>query len=249
MTAQLRSELLKLRTTRTTALVLAWMVALVVLVVLLHVLSFPVADLAQRDDQLRIAGLGTTVGALFASLLGALAITGEYRTGTIRPTLLATPRRARVLAAKAAVTALAGLGVGLLAAVLTAAVEVGGLHARGLDVRLTGGDIGQAVGGGALAAALFATIGVGAGAGVRSQVPALVGVCVWLLLIEPIVLGDIPEAGRFLPGAGAGAIAGATQSALAANLLAPAPGALLLIAYAGAATTLGALAITRRDVN
>ena len=100
MTAQLRSELLKQHTTRTNVLLLLWMVGLIVLVVLLHVLSFSIDDLSRRDNQLKIAGLGTSVGALFASLLGAMSITGEFRHGTIRPTLLATPRRDRVIVAK-----------------------------------------------------------------------------------------------------------------------------------------------------
>jgi hypothetical protein len=93
MTAQLRSELLKQRTTRTNLVLLLWMVGLVVLVVLLHVLSFGVDELSRHDNQLKIAGLGTSIGALFASLLGAMSITGEIRHGTIRPTFLATPRR------------------------------------------------------------------------------------------------------------------------------------------------------------
>jgi hypothetical protein len=95
MIAQLRSELLKQRTTRTNVLLLLWMVVLVVLVVLLHVLSFGVDDLSRSDNQLKIVGLGTSIGALFASLLGAMSITGEIRHGTIRPTFLATPRRGR----------------------------------------------------------------------------------------------------------------------------------------------------------
>jgi ABC-2 type transport system permease protein len=102
MIAQLRSELLKQRTTRTNVLLLLWMVGLVVLVVLLHVLSFSVEDLSRSDNQLMIVGLGTSIGALFASLLGAMSITGEIRHGTIRPTFLATPRRGRVVVAKVA---------------------------------------------------------------------------------------------------------------------------------------------------
>ena len=106
MRAQLRSELLKQRTTRTNLLLLLWMVGLVTLVEIIHVFSFSVETLGRDDNQLKIVGLGTSIGALFASLLGAMSITGEIRHGTIRPTFLATPRRARVVAAKnAAATA------------------------------------------------------------------------------------------------------------------------------------------------
>ena len=134
MIAQLRAEQLKQRTTRTNGLLLAWMVGLVVLVVALHVLSFTATDLAREGNQMKILGLGTTVGALFAALFGAMSVTGEFRTGTIRPTLLVTPRRTRVVAAKLIAGMLAGVGVGLLAEALTAAAEAVGLAARGIHI-------------------------------------------------------------------------------------------------------------------
>jgi ABC-2 type transport system permease protein len=248
MTAQLRSELLKQRTTRTNLVLLLWMIGLVVLVVLLHDLSFGVDKLSHHDNQMRILGLGTSIAALFAALLGALSITSEIRHGTIRPTFLATPRRARVIAAKVAVSALAGLGVGLLAAALTAGVEAAGIVARGVDIALDGGEYAQLLAGGALAGALFAAIGVGVGAVVRNQVPAIVGLCVWLLFVEPLLLGDVPSVAKFAPEASAGAIAGAIQSQIADSLVAPALGALLLVAYAALASAAGAIATTRRDV-
>jgi ABC-type transport system involved in multi-copper enzyme maturation permease subunit len=249
MTAQLRSELLKQRTTRTNVLLLLWMVGLVVLVVLLHVLSFSVEDLSRHDNQIKIVGLGTGIGALFASLLGAMSITGEIRHGTIRPTFLATPRRARVLAAKITASALAGLAVGLLAEALTAGVEAGGLAARGVHIELAADEYAQLVAGGALAAGLFAAIGVGVGAIVRNQVASVVGLCVWLLFLEPLLLGDIPGAAKFAPGASAGGIAGAIQGQTANDLVAPLLGVLLLAAYAAAASVAGSTAMTRRDLS
>jgi ABC-2 type transport system permease protein len=167
--AQLRSELHKQRSTRTSLLLMAWMVGLVVLVVALHVLSFGATDLSRQSNQMRILGLGTAIGALFAALFGALSITAEFRTGTIRPTLLVTPRRTRVIAAKVGASMLAGVGVGVLAEALTAGGEAVGLAARGVEVELTGGDYAQLVAGGAAAAAFFAAIGVGVGAAVRNR--------------------------------------------------------------------------------
>jgi ABC-2 type transport system permease protein len=92
VSAVLRSELLKQRTTRTILQLPLWMVGLVALVVLLHVFSLDAATLSRRDGQLKVIGWGTSVGAL--------SITSEIRHGTIRPTFLATPRRARVIFAK-----------------------------------------------------------------------------------------------------------------------------------------------------
>jgi ABC-2 type transport system permease protein len=249
MTAQLRSELLKQRTTRTNLVLLAWMVTLVVFVVALHVLTFGERDLARASNQTKILGLGTSIGALFAALLGALSITGELRTGTIRPTFLVTPRRTRVVAAKVAAGMLAGIGVGLVAEALTAGAEAAGLAARGIDIELGAGDYAQLLAGGALAAGLFAAIGVGVGALVRNQVAAVAGLCVWLLFVEPLLLGDVPSAAKYAPEASAGAIAGAIQSQIADALITPGLGVLLLVAYAALAAVGGAVVITRRDVD
>lgn len=249
MTAQLRSELLKLRSTRTSLLLIAWLVALALLIVALHVLSFSVADLSLEDSQLRILGLGTTIGALFAALLGALSITGEFRTGTIRPTLLVTPSRTRVIAAKVAASALAGAGIGLIAQALTAGAEAAGLAARGVHNELGGDDYAQLLAGGAAAAALFAAIGVGVGAAVRSQVATVVGLCLWLLFLEPLLLGNVPAVAKFAPEASAGAAAGAIQTQLPDSLVTPAVGVALLAAYAALAGLTGSLLTAHRDVH
>jgi ABC-type transport system involved in multi-copper enzyme maturation permease subunit len=248
MTAQLRSELLKQRSTRTNLALLAWMVALVVAVVALHVVSFGAGALSRDSNQMKILGLGTGLGALFAALLGAMSITGEFRTGTIRPTLLVTPRRTRVIAAKVVASMLAGAGIGLLAEALTAGAEAVGLAARGVNIELGGGDYAQLLAGGALAAALFAAIGVGVGAAVRSQVAAVAGLCVWLLFLEPLLLGDVPGVAKYAPEASAGAIAGAIQSQIADSLIAPALGVVLLAAYSALAALAGSQSIARRDV-
>jgi ABC-2 type transport system permease protein len=249
MTRLLRSELLKQRTTRTTVALLVYMLGLILLVVLLHVFSLPTDDLGIRDNQLKVLGWGTSIGALFAALLGAMSITAEIRHGLIRPTLLAAPRRGRVIVAKVGASALAGILIGLLAQALTAVITSGGLAVRGVEIAVTADDFAQLLAGGAAAAALFAAIGVGVGALVRNQVGAVVGLCVWLLLVESILIGDVPSAGQFTPGASAGALAGALQDVGPADLLAPALGALLLAAYAAAAGAAGSIAIERRDVN
>ena len=248
MTAQLRSELLKQRSTRTNFVLLAWMVVVVALVVAMHVLSLGADALSREGNQMKILGLGTSIGALFSALLGAMSITGEFRTGTIRPTLLVTPRRTRVLAAKVVASMLAAVAIGLLAEALTAGAEAAGLAARGIDNALDTGDYAQLLAGGALASALFAAIGVGVGAVVRNQVAAVVGLCVWLLFLEPLLLGSVPAAAKYAPEASAGAIAGAIQSQIADSLVAPGLGVVLLAAYAALAGLAGSLLITRRDV-
>lgn len=248
MSRLVKSELLKQRTTRTSTLLLAWMAGLILLVVVMHVASLSTQHLASADGQMKVVGWGTGIGALFASLLGAISITAEIRHGTIRPTLLATPQRERVIVAKLAAGALIGIGIGLLAEALTAAIEAIGLAIRGIHIELTAGDYIQLLAGGAVAGALFAAIGLGLGATIRQQVGAVVGLCVWLLLIETTLIGNIPSAGKLAPGAAAGAIAGAIQTQSASKLVAPGAGLLLLILYAAVAAAVGAVLTDRRDV-
>ena len=103
------------------------------------------------------------------------------------------------------------------------------------------------IAGGAAAAALWAAIGVGLGALIRHQVPALVGICAWLLFVESLLVGDVAsvtQVGRFGPGAAATAITGQDQD----TLLAPALALVVLTVYAVAAGVAGSIAIDRRDV-
>jgi len=249
MIAQLSAELFKLRTTRTARILLASMVGVTVLVVCLHVFTLKSAELSQAANQPKVFGWGTTIGALFAALTGAISITAEFRHGTIRPTLLTTPNRARVVVAKATAAAIAGLGIGLLAAGLVAAIGGIGLAARGIPVTLDAGDFVQMIAGGAAGAALWAILGTGLGAILRGQVGAVVGLCVWLLLIENILIGNVPSAGKYAPGAGAGALAGLMPDAGSTTLLAPIAGGLALVGYAAVVAAAGLAATERRDID
>lgn len=245
MIAQIRSETYKLLTTRTNAGVLVTMVGLVTLAVLLHAFGLPLDQLASGDQQRGLlSDVGVNLGVLFAALLGALAITAEYRTGTIRPVLLITPRRARVVAAKALVALAAGAATGLLAGVTAVVAGIAGMSSRGLTVEVSSGEVTRLVIGAAGGGALWAVIGLGAGALTRSQVPTVVGLFVWLLFIEQVLL-DFPDAHRFVPGALAQSLAGSTRDGVLASALLA---AVLLVGYAAAAAVAGLAATARRDV-
>lgn len=246
MRAQVRSELLKQRSTSTDLGLLVGMLGLVLFAELLHGVGLAAEHLDTRADQLITFGRGEFLGVLFAGLVGALSITGEFRHGTIRPTLLVTPQRGRVIAAKVVVSTVVGAGFGLAASALAAGAGAAALRMRGIDVELAGGDYALLVAGGAAAAALWAAIGVGVGAVVRSQVPTVVGVCAWLLFVEGLLAGDALDldVSRFAPGAAAEAISGQDPGAL----LAPALGAVVLAVYAVGAIAAGWLATERRDV-
>ncbi len=244
MRAQLRAELLKQRSTQTGLSLLGAMLALVPSAVLLHGFGLGTPNLDSSSEQLMVVGRGETLGALFAAVLGALSITVEFRHGTIRPTILFTPARGRVIAAKVWVSALIGTVFGFAAGAAAAGTGTVALGARGIEVRLDAGDYGLLLAGGATAAGLWAAIGVGVGAVVRNQVPALIGLCAWLLLIEDLLVGGVPEVGRFAPGAAGAAISGQDPD----TLLPPALGLVVLALYAIAAAMAGSLATSRSDV-
>jgi ABC-2 type transport system permease protein len=239
-----KAEWLKLRTTPTALGLAGAMLALVLFAVLLHGLSLPVDRVSGRDAQLKnVFVWGELFSALFGGLLGALSVTGEFRHGTIRPTLLITPDRVHVLRSKVAVVMLAGAAFGVVATAIGAGVGGIALSARGIAVGLDGGDRARLLLGGVLAASLWAGLGVGIGAVVRAQVPAIAGLCVWLLFVENLLVAFVPKVGRFGPGAAGGAIAGIDTD----TLLAPGAGAAVLVAYAGIVVAVGAIAFARRD--
>jgi len=242
-----RAELFKYRSTRSALGLLAAMVALLLLVVLLHGLGLATENFADGAQQLStLFGWSGVFGPLFAGLLGALSITAEVRYGTIRPTLLVNPVRRQVLIAKTWASMLIGCVFGLVAGWLVAGVGTAALNSRDIAVQLSGGDYARIVLGSAVAAGIWGAIGVAVGAVVRSQVPALVGLVVWLLFIENLLVGDIAGVGaigRYLPGAASKSISGQT----ATSLLSPTAAAAVLIAYAVAATVVGSIAVDRKD--
>jgi ABC-2 type transport system permease protein len=174
-----RAELLKQRSTQTMIALFSAMFGLVALAIALHVLTPAVSELATRADQLSTFEAGTRIGMLFAGLSGALAITAEYRYGTIRPTFLVTPTRWPVIVAKLAVSGSVGLVFGLVAGGLMAGAAGAGLAARGIDIQLTSDDYVRLLVGGMAAAALWAIVGLGVGAVVRNQIATVVGLCTW----------------------------------------------------------------------
>jgi ABC-type transport system involved in multi-copper enzyme maturation permease subunit len=243
--AQLRAEFLKQRSTRTSIGLFAAMLALVLLAVLLHAFALAPEDVDSRSEQLtNVFGWGEVFGALFAGLLGGMSITSEIRHGTIRPTFLVTPRRGRVVAAKAIASMLTGFGFGLIAATVAAGAGSIALSARGMETHLDVGDYALLLAGSAAATALWAAIGLGVGAVVRNQVATTIALIVWLLFVDNQLAANVAGLGRFAPGALGQALSGQDPD----TLLAPALGALLLALYAVAAAAGGWFATARRDV-
>jgi ABC-2 type transport system permease protein len=239
---QLRSELLKQRSTETTLYLSLAMFGLVALAVTMHAVALGADQLSTRTHQLEVFQVGSRAGMLFAGLAGAIAVTAELRYGTIRPTFLVTPRRSPVLAAKLGIGTLVGILFGLIAEALMVADAGVAFAARGIDNQLTAGDYAQLLTGGATAAAFWAAAGVGIGALVRNQVGAVVGLCAWMFVVESVSESFVPGAARFMPGGAGLSLAGNSEE------LSAAVAALLLVLYAAAAAAGGWRATLRRDV-
>ena len=243
MIDQLLSELRKMRSTRTNIGLLAGMIGLTLLTVLVNGFFLSAAELRGHDDQHTLLSAGTS-GALFAALIGVMAITSEFRHGTIRSTFVVTPDRSRVIAAKVIASLLMGIVFGLVAIGLSFGVGYAVLAGRGIDFTLDANHVLLLVFGTLLMTALWAALGVGIGAVIENQVFAVIGVIIWAFVVDNLLRELVPDVGRFTPVAASDSI----TAGFADYLLAPAAAALLLIGYVAAVLAAGALVVAHRDV-
>ena len=79
--------------------------------------SGDIAENPPDDDVAQLSFIGITIGQIAAIVVSVLFITSEYRRDLIRTTFATTPRRGRVLAAKATVIGAATFVVGVIASV------------------------------------------------------------------------------------------------------------------------------------
>ncbi|MGD0553499.1 MAG: ABC transporter permease subunit [Streptosporangiaceae bacterium] len=86
---------------------------------------------AQPGNSLWNALVGSFAGLIALIVVGAVFITAEYRRGLIRISLTASPRRGRLLAAKAVVIGAVSFVTGLIAAILAIAIGRHSLTAFG----------------------------------------------------------------------------------------------------------------------
>jgi len=236
MSALLAAELLKLRTTRTFAALVGVAVVLSLLLLVLTTLLQDRFD--ERDLRLMFAGDFT---GLFILLLGVMGIAGEWRHRTITSSVLAAPDRLRLLGAKLISYAVAGAVLSLIVTVTIMVVGTIILSIRDKPT-LELVDLLDVLWRNLVSAAYLGAIGVCIGALLRNQVAALVGVLLVSIIVEPTLLGLVPDVGRFAPlqGAPAGLVGfGFDEDDV---LLEPAVAALVMVGWLtllfGAAATL-----------
>ncbi|MDR1189046.1 MAG: ABC transporter permease [Bifidobacteriaceae bacterium] len=190
-----KSEWIKLRSLRST-----WWCAVLLFVLTIGFVFMLVsslvsqAELSSTAEALNADGyaVGATgralfmVGEVIAIVLGALTVTSEYSSGSIRSTLAVAPRRGPVLAAKALVVGAftAVIGAVTLLAGTVAAVAV--MSAAGYDATFGSDAVKMAVG---TVFALVATAMVGLGLGfvIRSSAGAIAS-GLGLYLIIPMIM-------------------------------------------------------------
>ncbi len=139
--------------------------------------------------------VGLQMGMMVFMVLAALAMTTEYRFGTIRASFLAVPRRANVLLAKTAVLVVLGAVTAavcsLAAFVLTKVLATSPASPLALD---TGADW-RAVLGNAALFPIAAVIAVSVGTLIRHSAGAIALLLVWAMLLENLVM-LIPRVGQ-----------------------------------------------------
>lgn len=205
-----------------------------------------------------IYGLSATLGYVFPVIVGALAVTGEFRHQTITPTFLAEPRRGVVLLAKFVASIPLGLVYGILGTLTTVGVGAGILALTGNATYLGEPEVLRTVGLSVLAGALWALVGVGLGAMLPNQVVSIVLLLVFTQFVEPMVriLATLVDWGatvaQFLPGAAGDALIGASFynafSGQGSNLLPWWQGALILLGYAVVFGIVGRVTTFRKDI-
>jgi hypothetical protein len=205
-------------------------------------------------DLVRDSLAGVQIGLLAAIVLGVLTATGEYRTGMIRTTLSAMPRRGRLLSAKAIVVGGVLFATGLVASAVAFALAQPILRARGMRPpayahrSLAEPDVLRAVTGTAAVLALLAVLGLAVGVVMRRPsraIPLVIALVVVPQLVGvQLSLGAAEWLQRLTPAAGL-AIQETVQRFDTA--ISPWGGLAVLAAYTAAALALALWLLRRRD--
>lgn len=233
----------------------AWVVLNVLLAVLLA--GAQSAQMGQPDapspllDPAYVTNvIGSTGSAsVFALIIGILAMSGEYRNLTITSTFLVSPRRWRVLVAKAAAYAAIGAALAVvlwLVVIALVSLLFTQVEAAPIDWRTAF----EILGGSVLGLMLYAVLGVAIGALITSQVIAIIVALVWVLLVEALLTVFVDWLGKWLPGGALNAVLQTTNTSGfgGTDVLSPGAGALLLIAYSLVLGGIAAATTIRRDI-
>lgn len=209
------AELLKLRTVRMTWGLLATGAGLTAVFSVIEASRAGATGSYSPDPLYTTSGFDSVVsggiwGLLFAAVIGVVAVTSEFRHQTITLTYLDTPARGRVLGAKLGAGAVAGAVSGTLSFLIALAAAYAFTLSHGYHVPIEDGTLAGNGAGHLLAGALMATLGVGLGALVKSQLAGVIIVFAWSVVFESFIGGLFPAARPYLPYTAATSLAGGT---------------------------------------
>jgi ABC-2 type transport system permease protein len=238
-----RSEVLKLRSLRST-----WVVAAVAaaLSAVIGVAQVRVAvDAGDAIPSLSRIAMGPVQALWFLVVVTAIVVNaGEFQHGTIRTTALLTPDRRRLLVSKS--LASAGFGAVTVAAGIVLAAAAGLITARagGTAVTFGGaagtGHLGAAVGLGAVWSVLATALGILT----RSTAIAVAAVLLWRFVGEgllPVLASPHGDSvSRWTP-------TGAGRALMGGPGLSVATAALVVVAFVGLICSLATVLFTRKD--
>ena len=242
MTHALRSELRKLRHTRSLLAILVVGLAVAVAGTALLVSIGKPDEIARRLSEHGPLRFGPTNFGLLLLVFGMRIFTDEVHHRTIASTYTRTPNRASVLAAKAVVAAGTAALFTIVVNVVVVPITIVGVQLRDLemtyDLAATAALASRVVG----AMVLFTLLGLAVGAALRNRTVALVAGLGWFALAESVV-GSLLHVERFLPGT-------AMQDLVAAETgrASTAPVAAVILGVLVAAAAGAALAVVRHDV-
>lgn len=250
----LAAEWVKLRSVRSTVFSLLATVAVTVGFAIL--LSFGVISRWDRGGAREHANFHpaqfSVSGILFAQLvigaLGALAMSAEYSTGTVRATLTAVPQRITVLVGKTLVFAATALVTALVTTFTAFLVAQPILDRKHAGTTLSAPDSLRTVIGAALFLVAVGLLGLGLAALLR-HTAAAISTVFGLMLVLPLLSNFLPSdwqanIDRWLP-LNAGLSVVDTQTG--PNSFGPWTGLGVLFGYALIALVAGAVVLRRRD--
>ncbi len=243
----LRSEWLKLWTTRTTWTMLGVALLGEALFAGLYAGRTSLAEIegpAQEPEGLETVASGVGLMLVMMLVLGVLIATTEFRHGTASSTFLATPKRWPSLLAKLGVALAIGVLAGLAYVAVNAGLAVSLLSSRGGNLP-SAGALAEVYGGAVASYAVLCAFGLGVGAIVRNQVGAIIAAIAFFFVLSPLpelLPGNI---GDYFPAQAIGSLHGNPEGDANLGQLA---GGLVLSAWAAVLFAAGTALICRRDV-
>ncbi len=247
----LRSEWIKLRTVRMNAVLAIIAIAFPLVITILTALLIDSDEMNARDLIGLVTGTSVITGMLLG-VIGALGITGEFGFNTIRPTFAATPKRSRVLVAKAILTVVVGIVVEAAMVALCYGLGSAILNGRGGDVAWSdAGNAKSALVGIICFAAIVSLLGFGLGMLIRSTPAAVAVLILWPLVAEGLIGALLAVAGvdqpfKWLP-YNAGINLGNPDAGQTSESLGQIAGGLYFLAVTGVVCAIGAWSTMTRD--